>query len=366
MRELRFDGLSPDGAHLVMAGKDGQKYTVAIDERLEAAVRRDRARIKQVEIEQAGVLRPREIQARIRAGATAEDVAAASGLSLEHIRRFEGPVLTERAWVADQAQSTEVRRSAGDIELGDLVADRLAGQGVDEADIAWDAWRRDDGMWVVIATFPMGPNTHVATWTYDSTSRTMTVADDNARSLSAIDPEGPLHLVAARPALAPVAPLPEEDDEPATIVSPLMRSVRATEEIDEDVDAVEDEARDADALDAEAELVEAELAEEERTEAGLHDPEEEAASLGGEETGDTPVEDERDAGSAEDERDAEAEDGAEAEAEEESDRTAAGPTAGAEDVPLFDTPEQTPPARPGQRRSVPSFDDILFGPGPGN
>ena len=76
MRELSFDGLSPDGTRLILAGKDGQKYTVGIDERLEAAVRRDRARMSQVEIEQSGVLRPREIQARIRAGTTAEDVAA--------------------------------------------------------------------------------------------------------------------------------------------------------------------------------------------------------------------------------------------------------------------------------------------------
>ena len=129
MRELRFDGLSPDGTRLILAGKDGQKYSVVIDERIEAAVRRDRARIGQVEIEQAGMLRPREIQARIRSGQTAEDVAAASGLPIEHIRRFEGPVLTERAWVAQQAQATEVRRPGGDIELGDLVVRAAARRG---------------------------------------------------------------------------------------------------------------------------------------------------------------------------------------------------------------------------------------------
>ena len=129
MRELRFDGLSPDGTRLILAGKDGQKWSVVIDERIEAAVRRDRARIGQVEIEQAGMLRPREIQARIRSGQTAEDVAAASGLPIEHIRRFEGPVLTERAWVAQQAQATEVRRPGGDIELGDLVVRAAARRG---------------------------------------------------------------------------------------------------------------------------------------------------------------------------------------------------------------------------------------------
>ena len=41
-----------------------------------------------------------------------------------------------------------------------------------------------------------------------------------------------------------------------------------------------------------------------------------------------------------------------------------GPTADAEDIPLFQTP--APPAhRPTGKPSVPSFDDILFGPGPG-
>ena len=191
------------------------------------------------------MLRPREIQARIRSGQTAEDVAAASGLPIEHIRRFEGPVLTERAWVAQQAQATEVRRPGGDIELGDLVSERLHAEGVDPADISWDAWRRDDGTWVVIATFPIPPNTHVATWTYDSGSRTMTVVDDNAGTLSAIDPQAPLHLAAARPMLSTVAPLEDEDedepgDEPAVITSrPPWGQVRAEQpdeqEADEDV-----------------------------------------------------------------------------------------------------------------------------------
>ncbi|MGB8021608.1 MAG: septation protein SepH [Candidatus Nanopelagicales bacterium] len=209
MRELRFDGLSPDGTRLILSGKDGQKWSVVIDERVEAAVRRDRSRISQLEIEQSGGLRPREIQARIRAGATAEDVAAASGLPVEHVRRFEGPILRERDWVARQAQATEVRRPGGDIQLAALVAERLADDGVGPEDIVWDAWRGDDGLWVVTATFPIPPNTHVATWTYDSATRTMTVADENARTLTVISPDAPLRLVEPRPALAPVVILPE-------------------------------------------------------------------------------------------------------------------------------------------------------------
>jgi len=372
MRELRFDGLSPDGSRLVLAGKDGQKYTVVIDERLEAAVRRDRARIGQVEIEQAGVLRPREIQARIRAGATAEDVAAASGLPLEHIRRFEGPVLTERAWVAEQAQSTEVRRPGGDIELGDLVAERLAGERVDPADIAWDAWRRDDGLWVVIATFPVGQGTLVATWSYDSGSRTMTVADDNARALSAITADEPLHLVATRPALSSVAPLADDDDdEPAAIIRPIGHpSVRATRE-----HAHANEQRPAEVPDEPAAAVvgvDEELGAEELADEladlstdpqGLPDPEEALEELDDpdDDALDFPVDD-----GLEETEDPDGSIGAQedVDGDEAPDASTTGPTVDAEDVPLFDTPEPPAQQRPAGRPAVPSFDDILFGPGP--
>ncbi len=348
MRELSFDGLSPDGTRLVLAGKDGQKYTVAIDERLEAAVRRDRARMSQVELEQSGVLRPREIQARIRAGATAEDVAAASGLSLEHIRRFEGPVLTERAWVAQQAQATEVRRPGGDIELGDLVAERLQSAGVDPTSIAWDSWRRDDGIWVVIATFPVPPNTHVATWSYDSVSRTMTVADDNARALSAITPDAPLHLSAPRPLLASVADLDEdEEEEEQTIAVVSALSARgATVEEEDDSDLVEELDEDlADEEEADAD---------EYPEAGELPADEVEADVEASDSGEpTEVPEE-----PEDEEPVQDEAAAEPNAADD------GPTSDAEDVPLFDTPPAAPPHHRAGKPSVPSFDDILFGPGP--
>ncbi len=396
MRELRFDGLSPDGTRLILAGKDGQKYSVVIDERIEAAVRRDRARIGQVEIEQAGMLRPREIQARIRSGQTAEDVAAASGLPIEHIRRFEGPVLTERAWVAQQAQATEVRRPGGDIELGDLVSERLHAEGVDAADIAWDAWRRDDGTWVVIATFPLPPNTHVATWTYDSSSRTMTVVDDNAGALSAIDPQAPLRLAASRPMLATVASIDDEeddDDEPAVLTSLPAWGHGRTEvgETSEPVgpdeaELVEDAPSEEPGLEAVGpwddsddsgdsgdleDLGEA-ANEPESEDPSVDDTFEETASGDAEdppvgedgEAQDPPVGEDDEAGGPLVGEAGEAEDPPGGEDGEAAESAGSGPTADAEDVPLFQTP--APPAqRPTGKPSVPSFDDILFGPGPG-
>jgi hypothetical protein len=315
-----------------------------------------------VEIEQAGMLRPREIQARIRSGQTAEDVAAASGLPIEHIRRFEGPVLTERAWVAQQAQATEVRRPGGDIELGDLVAERLHSEGVDAADIAWDAWRRDDGTWVVIATFPLPPNTHVATWTYDSVSRTMTVVDDNAGALSAIDPQAPLRLAASRPMLATVAPLQDEaddvDDEPAVVTSlPAWEHTRTGDEpLDGREEALADEEpaiRAVEPWDA-ADVAATDLGDA-AEDGGFDEPSAEEVQEALREAGETEVEAD-DEGAATD-------DGDGADAPDEADPSDAGPTSDAQDVPLFEAPTP-PPHRPTGKPAVPSFDDILFGPGP--
>lgn len=349
MRELRFDGLSPDGTQLVLAGKDGQRYAVIIDEKLEAAVRRDRSRIGQIEIEQAGVLRPREIQARIRAGATAEDVAAASGLSLEHVRRFEGPVLTERAWVAQQAQATQVRRPGGDIELGELVSEHLTLLGVDRDGISWDAWRRDDGQWVVIATFRLDPHVHIATWTYDGSTRTMTVVDQNARELSAMTQEQPPRLVASRTPLTAVAGLGGQTDE------------------DEgDWDGEGEALAESEIADTEHELNDSPDGEQEWLPLGSHDedvPEDDAPAPAGDAASDRAPET---AGSDASDEDADAGDEslfADDEDEEEPPAHEEAPAATSPLDALFGPPSGPATHRSSGKPAVPSFDDILFGPG---
>ena len=58
-------------------------------------------------------LRPRDIQARIRSGESAEEVAAAAGTSVEQIMPYASPVLAERAHVAWNAQKSSLRRGSG-------------------------------------------------------------------------------------------------------------------------------------------------------------------------------------------------------------------------------------------------------------
>ncbi|NTW38389.1 MAG: DUF3071 domain-containing protein [Cellulomonadaceae bacterium] len=202
MSELKLVGLHDDGEHVVLEGPDGQRFHLPIDDTLRAAVRRDRPQLEQVRAEVTGVLPPREIQARIRAGSTAEEVAETSGVPVDLVRRYEGPVLAEREWVAAQARATRIGRDTGAPALGDLVTDRLATRGVDQTSVAWDASRGTSGPWTVEVRFETGGGDRSARWLFDPSARSVRAIDDEARWLSETElsdePIPRRHLAAVR------------------------------------------------------------------------------------------------------------------------------------------------------------------------
>ncbi len=202
MDELELVGLADDGEHLVLTRADGERFRVRIDEPLRAAVRRDRPQLEQLRAESASALSPREIQARIRAGATTQEVAEQSGLPVAHVRRYEGPVLAEREYVAEQARASRVGRDHGAPVLGDLVTDRLAARGVDLSSLAWDAAREASGPWFVLARFTVDDSPREARWSFDPAARTLVADEDEARWLSETElPDEPVsrrHLAAVR------------------------------------------------------------------------------------------------------------------------------------------------------------------------
>jgi hypothetical protein len=211
MQELRFVAVSEDGSYAVLAvpGRSA-RFTLPIDERLRAVALGQTSRLAQYEIEVESPLRPKEIQARIRAGETAEEIADAAGIPLERVRWFEGPVLAERAYIADQAQTATVRRlgdSAGPgPRLGDIVTERMSASGADPEDGQWDSRKRGDGSWQVQLTFSAGGRLHIAEWVFDPRRRHVMPEDDNAARLSLPESELP-PLAASMPGEATVTPI---------------------------------------------------------------------------------------------------------------------------------------------------------------
>ncbi|MCY0921241.1 MULTISPECIES: septation protein SepH [unclassified Streptomyces] len=212
MPELRVVAVSNDGTRLVLKAADSMEYTLPIDERLRAAVRNDRARLNQIEIEVESHLRPRDIQARIRAGASAEEVAQLAGIPVDRVRRFEGPVLAERAFMAERARKTPVRRPGENTgpQLGEAVQERLTLRGADKESVQWDSWRRDDGTWEVLLVYRVASEPHSASWTYDPPRRLVVAVDDEARSLIGESDDLPATPEPSFPFVPRIARLPRD------------------------------------------------------------------------------------------------------------------------------------------------------------
>lgn len=102
-------------------------------------------------------LTPREIQSRVRAGASLEEVARQAGVSPEAIAPFADPVLAERDHVAGIALSSPVRRQGEPTShriLGDAIEQRFHAAGLDLDIIEWDTWRMPNRRWVLRAVWP--------------------------------------------------------------------------------------------------------------------------------------------------------------------------------------------------------------------
>lgn len=205
MRALRVVGLGIDGRTVILetvaqrSGERRERFTVPADESLHAAVRGDLPRLGQIEIELESQMRPREIQARIRAGASVEQVATAAGVPSQRIERFAYPVLLERSRIAQLAQQAHpVRADGPDVRtLEDVVAETFRLRGHDYGAVTWDSWRSESGKWVVALRWRAGRSENRAHWTFHPGAHggTVTAVDDHATEL--VDPQstGPLRTV---------------------------------------------------------------------------------------------------------------------------------------------------------------------------
>lgn len=216
MRELTVVGLDVDGKHIICEStRPGEKFLLPVDDRLRAAVRGEGTRSAQseIDIEVTNVLSPKEIQARIRAGASVEQVAASAGVDASRVERFAHPVLLERSRAAELATASHPVLADGPSvqTLLETVAAALVGRGLDHDATLWDAWKDADGRWTVQLTWRAGRSHNVAHFRFTPGAHggTANALDDAAKEL--IDPsfDRPLRPV------APVAQLDFDETPPS-------------------------------------------------------------------------------------------------------------------------------------------------------
>jgi hypothetical protein len=194
MRPVRFVALSEDGQALVLADEVGRLLALPIDDRISGALVSDGSphpigtAVAVANAEVMATLSPRDIQARIRSGESAEDVARVAGVPVDRVLRYAGPVLQERAMLAQHARRTRLKTSDTGAPLSEVVDSRLAQHGIDTEKISWDAYRREDGAWRIVATWPSGKATAQAIWDLDKARQVVSPHDDMAQYLCAERP----------------------------------------------------------------------------------------------------------------------------------------------------------------------------------
>jgi len=189
MRTLRVLGLAEDGESLVCGDQhSGELFAVPTDERLRAAARGDLTRLGQLEIEMEPQLRPREIQARIRAGASIEEVAVAASTRVDRIERYAYPVLLERSTMAEKARQAHpvIDGNPTKKTLEELVTAALADRG-QHSDLRWDAYKDTEG-WILILRWQAGRSENRARWMIQPGPRTNTLRPKDEAAREILDP----------------------------------------------------------------------------------------------------------------------------------------------------------------------------------
>lgn len=183
MQDLRVIGV--ESGALLLATDGGTEYRLPVTSSLPGQVRQanpEGGPQKRVS--------PKDVQARIRGGADAADVAATLDVDVDYVRRFEGPVLAERAFILDAAHRVTVTPVDDDAPdtFGEAIAAKL--EAGEATGIQWGSWKHVDTGWQVRVRYTVDEVEHDAQWRFDPKTATLVPDNGDALRLSHTDDEG--------------------------------------------------------------------------------------------------------------------------------------------------------------------------------
>ncbi len=234
MQKLHFVGFTPELDGLILTDRKGStsgSHVVPLDDRLlqlvsDAGRMRsggigDRSgpepRSNRAAARQGSALSPRELQDRLRAGSTVEEVAREAGTDIAWVTRFAAPVRAEQAQVVNRARELVLDKSRlgpSSLPLGASVRRNLLERGLrlpdDELETLWSAFQLSDGLWVVRLAYTSRGRAHQAEWVVDLTTGRLAARDRLASQLGHVGKAAAAPAVSGdAPAVAPVeAPPP--------------------------------------------------------------------------------------------------------------------------------------------------------------
>lgn len=195
MIDLELLGLGADGETLVFSDANGERYSTPITDELRSSLRRDRPKPEVVQADKRPSLKPSHIQSLLRAGLTSQEIATEHDMDLEFVQGFETPITAEKTYIIDRAKNYRIGGVPDGPRLGDLVVDRLAARGVSPQSLEWRARRDSHEPWEITLVFVQGAMEYTAVWAFNPASNSVSAVDEEARWLTETSQNTPLHAI---------------------------------------------------------------------------------------------------------------------------------------------------------------------------
>ena len=242
MLELRLIGVHDDGENLVLESADGTRFLLPIDANLRTSITKARRIQPARGLGAKGTYGPRDIQTRFRQGASVEEIAEESGWEPERVRRYEWPIVAERAHIIRAAQSVKIgRRSSASgtaqipVTLSARIEEVSERYGFEEATQDWTTRQQENGQWRVELDIALKDSvrqnlpTQVvfpARWVYNPANQGLYASNEAAYFLMGNSEDAVAAAAKKAPVEVPPARLPKAP-EPAP--APLTSSESADE-----------------------------------------------------------------------------------------------------------------------------------------
>lgn len=242
MLELRLIGVHDDGENLVLESADGTRFLLPIDANLRTSITKARRIQPARGLGAKGTYGPRDIQTRFRQGASVEEIAEESGWEPERVRRYEWPIVAERAHIIRAAQSVKIgRRSSASgtaqipVTLSARIEEVSERYGFEEATQDWTTRQQENGQWRVEVDIALKDSVRQnlpaqvvfpARWVYNPANQGLYASNEAAYFLMGNSEDAVAAAAKKAPVEVPPARLPKSP-EPAP--APLTSSESADE-----------------------------------------------------------------------------------------------------------------------------------------
>lgn len=248
MLELRLIGVHDDGENLVLESADGTRFLLPIDANLRTSITKARRIQPARGLGAKGTYGPRDIQTRFRQGASVEEIAEESGWEPERVRRYEWPIVAERAHIIRAAQSVKIgRRSSASgtaqipVTLSARIEEVSERYGFEDATQDWTTRQQENGQWRVEVDIALKDSVRQnlpaqvvfpARWVYNPANQGLYASNEAAYFLMGNSEDAVAAAAKKAPVEVPPARLPKAPEPaPAPITSSESADERKLKEL---------------------------------------------------------------------------------------------------------------------------------------